>query len=235
MKKMMMLVLILIQVGLVFAEPGEHGTAWLVPSSQSLLTETQVEGEIWANTAEDSSMAGINLYSNPALTYVSWGPGSGSIDLGYTDTSVSGKVQVAVGSFATTYIKNADIHLATIVYETESLSLNSVLDVEIVNMAGGKETIGDTDGNVIISSCTPTTCTAEGISCGSISDVCGGTIECGTCAAGTSCNAAGQCAANTCSDVTSQCCPDEGINCIGTGEYCLRKKCTTLLTDIGTR
>ena len=227
---MMMLVLILMQVGFVFAGPGESGTAWLIPSSQSVSTDSQVSVEVWANTAADSSMAGIRLYSAPALTYSGWSPGLESVDLGFTDTSVSGKVQVAVGSSATTYNKNTDIHLATIVYGAGSSSLRSALDVDIVNMAGVTETTGDTDGDVTISSCTPTTCEAQGSSCGSIADGCEGTIECGTCGDGSTCSS-GTCVAATCSDVSKQCCPDEGIDCDAPNE-CIQGQCDPILNEI---
>src|SRR5262249_33612673 len=42
--------------------------------------------------------------------------------------------------------------------------------------------------------CTPTTCTAEGADCGSISDGCGGTLDCGTCPTDQAC-IADQCCA----------------------------------------
>ena len=53
-------------------------------------------------------------------------------------------------------------------------------------------------------SCTPDTCTGKGYACGSFSDGCGGTIDCGTCSAGVCVN--GQC-----------CTPD---TCTGKGYAC---------------
>lgn len=42
-------------------------------------------------------------------------------------------------------------------------------------------------------SCTPTTCAAAGAQCGSISNGCGSTLTCGSCASGMTCNASNQC------------------------------------------
>ncbi len=57
--------------------------------------------------------------------------------------------------------------------------------------------------------CTPTTCSALGAQCGSASNGCGGTLSCGTCGSGLSCNASNQCVASctptTCSALGAQC------------------------------
>jgi hypothetical protein len=50
-----------------------------------------------------------------------------------------------------------------------------------------------------IDSCTPTTCAAAGATCGQVADGCGGTLTCGTCAAGNVCSAnACVCAPQSC-------------------------------------
>jgi regulation of enolase protein 1 (concanavalin A-like superfamily) len=58
-------------------------------------------------------------------------------------------------------------------------------------------TLGDKLANQLIANngggCTKTTCAAQGKNCGSISNGCGGTLSCGTCAAGQSCNSSHQC------------------------------------------
>lgn len=46
-------------------------------------------------------------------------------------------------------------------------------------------------------SCTPTSCAAQGKTCGSISDGCGGTLACGTCATGQTCSSSNVCQAST--------------------------------------
>jgi hypothetical protein len=46
------------------------------------------------------------------------------------------------------------------------------------------------------STCTPTTCAAQGKNCGTVSNGCGGTLSCGTCASGQTCGGGG--AANVC-------------------------------------
>ncbi|HEY8089368.1 MAG TPA: polysaccharide deacetylase family protein, partial [Polyangiaceae bacterium] len=59
-----------------------------------------------------------------------------------------------------------------------------------------------------LGACTPTTCAAQGRTCGSISDGCGATLACGTCAAGKTCSSAGTCQAcvpTTCSAQAATC------------------------------
>ena len=47
--------------------------------------------------------------------------------------------------------------------------------------------------------CTATTCTAKGANCGSLSDGCGGTLQCGTCGTGLACgNGQSNSVANVC-------------------------------------
>jgi hypothetical protein len=58
--------------------------------------------------------------------------------------------------------------------------------------------------------CVPTTCLLAGKNCGSISDGCGATLNCGTCAAGQTCGAGGQqnvcgCVPKTCDQLGAQC------------------------------
>lgn len=69
------------------------------------------------------------------------------------------------------------------------------------NTAATTEVCGDTldndcDGTVDNGCCVATTCQAEGVTCGSISDGCGQTLECGTCS-GTDLCEAGTCAPYT--------------------------------------
>jgi hypothetical protein len=63
-------------------------------------------------------------------------------------------------------------------------------------------------------SCTPTTCSALGAACGSISDGCGGTLACGTCATGQTCNASNQC---VCVPTT---CAAQGATCGSISDGC---------------
>ena len=79
---------------------------------------------------------------------------------------------------------------------------------------------GQTCTNGACVGCTATTCTALGHTCGSYSDNCGGTLNCGTCATGQSC-VNGACAATpTCTATTctalGHTCGSYGDNCGGT-------------------
>ena len=88
--------------------------------------------------------------------------------------------------------------------------------------------------------CTPTTCAAQGDNCGSISDGCGGTLNCGTCAAPQTCGGCGNlhvCCCNplTCAGQFKNCGTlDDGcghiLNC-GTcpsGQICSTGQCVVL-------
>lgn len=73
---------------------------------------------------------------------------------------------------------------------------------------------GDTPSGM--GTCTPTTCSALGATCGSPSDGCGGTLACGTCATGQTCNASFQCVA-TCTPTT---CSALGAACGSPSDGC---------------
>ena len=55
------------------------------------------------------------------------------------------------------------------------------------------------------SSCTPTTCAAQGKNCGSLSDGCGGTLSCGSCTSPATCGGGGT--ANVCGGGSGSCSP----------------------------
>lgn len=68
---------------------------------------------------------------------------------------------------------------------------------------------GDTNPSCGGASCTPTTCGALGATCGSVSDGCGGTLSCGTCGSGLTCNGSNQCV-SSCTPTT---CAALGATC----------------------
>jgi hypothetical protein len=61
--------------------------------------------------------------------------------------------------------------------------------------------------NACVASCTPTTCSAQRVSCGSIGDGCGGTLDCGSCSGSRA----------TCTGGSCQC---TGASCANLGESC---------------
>ena len=71
------------------------------------------------------------------------------------------------------------------------------------------------DGKSCVAKCTPTTCTAQRATCGTIPNGCGGTLECGSCTAPQTCGGGGT--ANICG-----------------GDVCTPKTCTTLKATCGT-
>jgi hypothetical protein len=62
------------------------------------------------------------------------------------------------------------------------------------------------------SSCTPTTCAAQGKNCGSISDGCGGTLSCGTCTSPQTCGGGGT--ANVCGGSSCSLSPYNGTHAL---------------------
>jgi len=80
-----------------------------------------------------------------------------------------------------------------------------------VSGTGGGSAAGGAAGG---STCVPATCVGAGKNCGSISDGCGGTLQCGTCEVpGESCGGAGTpnvCAPGSCTPTT---CAAQGKNC----------------------
>ena len=66
--------------------------------------------------------------------------------------------------------------------------------------------------------CTPTTCAAQGATCGTISDGCGGTLNCGTCPAGQTCGGGG--VANVCGACVPKTCAQQGFNCGAATDGC---------------
>ncbi|MGC9309589.1 MAG: hypothetical protein ACP5D2_02740 [Candidatus Nanoarchaeia archaeon] len=128
------------------------------------------------------------------------------------------------------YCKNGDVYQD---YQNRDCSTDEEL---IQNCLSGYTC----ENGECISDCTPETCSSLGKECGSWSDGCGGTIDCGTCSAGYKCYN-GQCVSDacepeTCSSLGKECgswsdgcggtidcgtCPD-GYNCIDGG--CIEEK-----------
>ena len=70
------------------------------------------------------------------------------------------------------------------------------------------------------SSCTPATCASQGKNCGTVSDGCGGMLNCGSCSGTESCGGAGQ--ANVCGPGTciAKTCLGLGLNCGALSDGC---------------
>jgi hypothetical protein len=68
--------------------------------------------------------------------------------------------------------------------------------------------------------CTPTTCAAQGVSCGAIADGCGNLLQCGSCPTGQTCGGAGvpgQCGTSNCTPAT---CASLGATCGQVADGC---------------
>jgi hypothetical protein len=70
-----------------------------------------------------------------------------------------------------------------------------------------------------VPTCTPTTCAAQGLSCGPAGDGCGNVLQCGTCPAGETCGGGGT--PSVCgSSCTAKTCAGQGIQCGPAGDGC---------------
>lgn len=94
---------------------------------------------------------------------------------------------------------------AAIVYPEQGASRSPIVSTveaapssEKTNDSSSEE--GDADGRS--PSCTPKTCAAQGWTCGTLDDGCGGTEECGTCSSGSACTNDG---GGVCGSMTSIC------------------------------
>ncbi|WP_375768928.1 Ig-like domain-containing protein [Archangium gephyra] len=82
-------------------------------------------------------------------------------------------------------------------------------------------------------SCTPTTCAAQGATCGTLADGCGGTLSCGTCATGEICSSVNTCCMPTTCAALGATCGTVSNGCGGTlscgtcaeGERCTNNAC----------
>ncbi len=96
------------------------------------------------------------------------------------------------------------ISIAFLIKENDKETLGDVVDKYNVGEGGGG---GGTSGGA----CSSTTCSALGYECGAWSNgSCSGTLNCGTCSGGQTCNATGSCQAGSCSPST----------CISLGYQC---------------
>ncbi len=75
-----------------------------------------------------------------------------------------------------------------------------VVSSDAVVIAGGSQTntyVPYATMDLFSYTCVPLTCSTAGAQCGSLSDGCGGTLQCGTCTTGNACNASHQCVPDT--------------------------------------
>ena len=97
----------------------------------------------------------------------------------------------------------------------------------------------DANGNVLSvqSVCVPTTCAAHGMNCGSLSDGCGVTLSCGTCATGQVCTSNVCCTPTTCAaqgkncgSISDGCGVTLSCGTCSTGQVCTANVCCTPTT-----
>jgi hypothetical protein len=98
------------------------------------------------------------------------------------------------------------ISIAFLIKENDKETLGDVVDKYTVGQGGGGG--GTPSGG---GTCSPATCTSLGYSCGSWNNgSCSGTINCGTCGTGQTCNSTGNCQTGSCAPTT---CSALGFNC----------------------
>jgi endoglucanase len=118
-------------------------------------------------------------------------------------------------------VNGVNVSGAISVPDTNGWQAYQTFNVPGVNLSAGNNhvvrVVFDTDGVnfnwfrfTAGTMCTPTTCAALGATCGTPANGCGGTLSCGSCGAGQSCNASNQCTTATCTPTT---CAALGATC----------------------
>ncbi len=96
------------------------------------------------------------------------------------------------------------ISIAFLIKENDKETLGDIVDKYNVGEGGGGGTTGG-------GTCSPASCTSLGYECGNWNNgSCSGTLNCGTCGTGQTCNANGICQTGSCSPIT---CSALGYNC----------------------
>ncbi len=141
-----------------------------------------------------STLMGVNPYAQEGSAG-NWGWHDNWYDIGSLNLNAWNTVTVDVPSGAVT-----PLYQIGVFFYADSPWSGAVY-VDSVSWPGGS------------GSCTPTTCSAQGAQCGSISDGCGGTLNCGTCSGSNSCGGGGT--ANVCGSpaCTPTTCAAQGANC----------------------
>jgi GH18 family chitinase len=214
------------------------GTAWAVPGTiEAEKYDTGGEGVAYHDTTTGN--AGNTSCTSPARTdgvdlQATGGTDPGSCNIGWAaagewteyTVNVTSTAAYTVSVRAATSATGKTLHV-----EMDGTTLGGTLAVpagadyqtySTISVAAGTLTAGqhtvklvfDT-GSVNVnwiqfsSSCTPTTCAAQGKDCGSISDGCGGTLSCGSCSSPETCG--GGSVANVCGCTPTATCG--GMNC----------------------
>jgi hypothetical protein len=167
--------------------PGSNGepSAVLLPSGRVLLNgqgTTPVEYDVTADTWT-SKPSFIRNHSSGKLVLLGGAP------------------VVISGAFDERSIErfNAALNRWEIIGELSiarnDITVDVLSDSSLV-IAGGSQTntyVPYATMDLLSYTCTPLTCTTAGAQCGALSDGCGGTLQCGTCAGGNLCGASNQC------------------------------------------
>jgi peptidoglycan/xylan/chitin deacetylase (PgdA/CDA1 family) len=93
--------------------------------------------------------------------------------------------------------------------------LTYALSNPVVRMRPLSDVLAWMKNPVPLGACTATTCAAQGKTCGPVSDGCGGTLNCGTCASGQVCTSA-----NVCQACTKTTCAAAGATCGSIADGC---------------
>ncbi|NNC01667.1 hypothetical protein HJC10_02200 [Corallococcus exiguus] len=176
---------------------GRNGhTLQLLSSGKVLVTGYATAAELYdpaANTWTNTGATAVQHFSAPSVT------------------RPDGTILMAGGSYNTMQVEL--FSPATSTWSTVGTLTQSRVDHPTVALANGKVlflggTTYNAQGNMQAlasievfdssATCTPTTCAAQGKTCGAISDGCGGTLTCGTCSAGQACSASNVCVAASC-------------------------------------
>lgn len=192
-----------------------QGAAALVPSPGRLGVTAAADTAACQDTSYDPARMYQSIGNPTAGGWVLWGNGylSTSHDVVAGQTAIivtaAGSIGAGIWSHMVVSVDGAPIgstYVSSTSWADYAFPLSATPGVHDLRVAFDNDYASTTeDRNLLVAqvvvscggggspapSCAPTTCAASGASCGSLSDGCGGTLDCGSCAAPQTCGGGG--------------------------------------------
>lgn len=166
--------------------------------------------------AQSSSATGVSS-DGSVVAGMYWGPANPRAFVWTASGGMEDLRQVLL-NLGVTSVTNWNLTEVTDVSQDGTVIVGKGLNKNTNRFEAFRAVIGAYAGS---STCTPTTCAAQGADCGTISDGCGGTLTCGTCTAPSTCGGDG--VPNVCSAVSTcvpTTCAAEGATCGSIDDGC---------------